>query len=685
MMYLGTVMSLKNGKALVFTLDCSMIYIKARENMFVGQQVSFHQSDVYVGRKVLLWSLPLAALVAAAAILVTLFASGVFAGLVHPLPANAVAAYVAVDINPSVELRVDGDGNILSVDTLNDDAKTLVAGMDLKGQQVNSAVEKLISASISLGFLDPQSGVVMVAATVNGKNSTVMNNMAQYKSKLQSILQQVSSSQGDKVLTLFIEDPNTKVMADRNGLSIGRELLRDFAQKNHIVITDDELRSGKIDDLITRLGCSPDDIVPSPTPSESNAPSLTGSVTPSNTLSPTNTPGNSGVQVSVSGSGVKVHWDKASNADGFQYYKIVASQSNSSPKYPADGYAKAISNIKTTSATIGANDEYSGGDIGGHFVPGQQYYFSVTYVYSDHSVYGNAVPVTWPQHGNDNSPTPAPTQTPVNTATPTPVSSDQGGFSPHMNAYPSGDGIRITWMSLPGRTVSYDGKAYNDFCYYKVVASKSHSSPKYPDDGYIWAISNIGASAETVHPGTYYNGGDICTFQSGETYYFSITYVFDNGKLYANTVRVTMPGVAPTPTPTPTIPVFSGPSMSASVSEGRLHVSWAGVPAETFMYHDSKYKLEYYKIVYSETVANPKYPDQDYIEAISCYTTHSWSCEVPDCTFAAGHSYYISITYYCNNSYLYANTVHVTVSVPPTPTPSPQTPPPEEPTPSHEG
>jgi hypothetical protein len=88
--------------------------------------------------------------------------------------------------------------------------------------------------------------------------------------------------------------------------------------------------------------------------------------------------------------------------------------------------------------------------------------------------------------------------------------------------------------------MSYDGNTYKDFSFYKVVASQTNDHPVYPDDGYLTYISDYNASSWTLNPseGDYNRSPELV---SGETYYFSITYVFGNDKVSSNTVRHTVP------------------------------------------------------------------------------------------------------------------------------------------------
>jgi hypothetical protein len=79
-----------------------------------------------------------------------------------------------------------------------------------------------------------------------------------------------------------------------------------------------------------------------------------------------------------------------------QGYKVVASKSNPAPAYPDDGYLYYITDRNQTTAIIDNSVAYNGGDISGHFIPGQAYCFSVTALYKDARIKGNAVRLVFP-------------------------------------------------------------------------------------------------------------------------------------------------------------------------------------------------------------------------------------------------------------------------------------------------
>jgi hypothetical protein len=90
--------------------------------------------------------------------------------------------------------------------------------------------------------------------------------------------------------------------------------------------------------------------------------------------------------------------------------------------------------------------------------------------------------------------------------------------------------------------ISWDKITSSDFNGYKVVISKSDSTPVYPDNGYLSYITDRNNTSITVHDGDGYNGGDFDgRLKSGTTYYFSITVLYNNGKAAGNVVRAKLP------------------------------------------------------------------------------------------------------------------------------------------------
>lgn len=101
------------------------------------------------------------------------------------------------------------------------------------------------------------------------------------------------------------------------------------------------------------------------------------------------------VEVIVKEGNLVVEWSEISTY-GLSGYKIVASKTNPNPIYSQDGYAFWITDLSTHRKEFSAGTSYNGGDLGGNFVAGEKYYVSVTAVYNDVNIAGNAVMIVMP-------------------------------------------------------------------------------------------------------------------------------------------------------------------------------------------------------------------------------------------------------------------------------------------------
>ncbi len=94
---------------------------------------------------------------AAAALVLIVGAAGAYASL------SADRYIVAVDVNPAVELRVNGFDRISGVTLKNDDAKALIDEDDLKGKSVSDAVDALTEKLCGDGYLTESCNGVLVS------------------------------------------------------------------------------------------------------------------------------------------------------------------------------------------------------------------------------------------------------------------------------------------------------------------------------------------------------------------------------------------------------------------------------------------------------------------------------------------------------------------------------------------
>lgn len=125
------------------------------------------------------------------------------------------------------------------------------------------------------------------------------------------------------------------------------------------------------------------------------------------------------------------------------------------------------------------------------------------------------------EKGDEASPSP----------TPTPAANNEASYTPVVSVEVLSNGLNVQWTKTPG----------NGFSYYKVVMSKSNSSPSYPNDGYVAVISNNNVTGFVITPGQNYTSGDFSKVESGTNYYITVTAVYNHGKYTGNVLYMQVP------------------------------------------------------------------------------------------------------------------------------------------------
>jgi hypothetical protein len=176
---------------------------------------------------------------------------------------------------------------------------------------------------------------------------------------------------------------------------------------------------------------------------------------------------------------------------------------------------------------------------------------------------------------------------------------------------------------------------------FKVVWSKTNSNPVYPGDSNVY-LSSSSARSATVEG------------SPGYTYYFRVCEYTGSGcGVYSNSYKYTYPS-APTKTPdtTSTITITN----IEKVTDGKALVSWTA--SGNFPYG--------FKVVYSKTHPNPVYPGDSYVY-LSDPNTRSTKV-----TGDVGSTYYFRVCQYLGGSCgVYSNSYKYTFTGTPANTPTP--------------
>lgn len=207
----------------------------------------------------------------AAAAAVAVFAVGIFAGkgmFSAPAPAPAatepgaqqgqgqavqpavqpqVAAVIALDVNPSVEIKIDAEERVIEATAVNEDGKAILGDMDLAGSKADVAVNALVGAMLQRGYLDELANSILI--TVEGMSGPQAQALEQkLVAQVQGILD--NSAAGGAILSQTLtETAGLKELAQAYGISEGKVALIQNIVANNTLHTFDELAGLSINEL----------------------------------------------------------------------------------------------------------------------------------------------------------------------------------------------------------------------------------------------------------------------------------------------------------------------------------------------------------------------------------------------------------------------------------------------------
>jgi len=391
----GVVMEIQAKNAYVFTNECDLVKMPVHSDMFVGQSIVLPEPKAQstMPRR---WLVP----VMAAACIVLLVCSGLLLSAI--LLPRAGTVYLSLDVNPSVEFELDDTRKVIEVTPLNADAWELLQKVNLIGLNYEDAIVQWVE---TLRNNRPQQFEDLLISAILDKRDLEFADQIMALNGDQAA-QKLAGLAGLKVRVLFSMDRAVKEQADANKLSVGRQMLFNLAIEKKLDLTVDSIRSSSLSDLVNSLLLEEttetlDETTVEETSIESTVETMletsqetsetaavtetsqkisetTAETTKATTKTTTNATTKATTTASLqlaavsSDSGWTLEWTPSPAGKDLSYYKVVISQTDSTPKYPDNGYLFALSR-ENNSCLVNNSQAYHGGDFDGYLTVGQKY------------------------------------------------------------------------------------------------------------------------------------------------------------------------------------------------------------------------------------------------------------------------------------------------------------------------
>jgi hypothetical protein len=234
----GIVMSIDEDFLTVLTPNGEFLRARKQEEIEIGEEISFFpvslpdttRSTVWRNVKTKRNALSIISTLAAIILIITFI----------PMFATTkqVYAYVSIDINPSLELGVDNELEVLSIIALNEDGEKLLSQLPKwRNKHIDTVTKLIIDGSVDNGYLE-QGQEVVLTTVVNDSESK--DNELLLQSDLEE-LGETYEKENNFVITTIESNIETREKAKQQGLSTGKlvQKERQEAVKQEEKITDE--------------------------------------------------------------------------------------------------------------------------------------------------------------------------------------------------------------------------------------------------------------------------------------------------------------------------------------------------------------------------------------------------------------------------------------------------------------
>lgn len=223
----GIILKLKKRCAIIITETCQFYEIKRLPGMNAGDKIEFAPNDILP--QCTKFNKKNGTLVACLLIFVlmsmVLLQTYVFNGQTY--------AYVSVDINPSVQMAVDADKNVIKVWGLNEDGKEIIYDVNLLKKPVEKAVEEIVNAALEKHYINNEKDNFILIGAVPAIESVEAEEIGALSVRLKAISQKALGDKKQKAEVGAIASVACQhEKAEKQKVSVGKYILQQQVDSN---------------------------------------------------------------------------------------------------------------------------------------------------------------------------------------------------------------------------------------------------------------------------------------------------------------------------------------------------------------------------------------------------------------------------------------------------------------------
>ncbi|MBQ3122791.1 MAG: PepSY domain-containing protein [Firmicutes bacterium] len=151
---------------------------------------------------------------------------------------NALAASIMLDINPSVEIEVNKNEKVIDVVAKNEDGRVIIGDMELKGTNLDVAVNALVGSMLKEGYITEIQNSILVS--VDGKDKAVNERLQNEVSKEIDEILAGGGFSGSVLSQTITKDTELEKFAEKYGITEGKaKLVKEIALKDNTKKVDE--------------------------------------------------------------------------------------------------------------------------------------------------------------------------------------------------------------------------------------------------------------------------------------------------------------------------------------------------------------------------------------------------------------------------------------------------------------
>ncbi|TKD69338.1 anti-sigma factor domain-containing protein [Pseudalkalibacillus hwajinpoensis] len=236
----GVIMDIRGRKAVVLTPDgeFTTINLKRNHTLTIGSEIKLAPKPIKQKKGYFTPSMPTLAGMTALLLLVVLVT-----GVIPVTQNDAVAAYISFDINPSIEVGVNSDLEVVQYQAWNSDGEGLNLSKETKNMPLSDFAGLLVSRLDKDGYLSNGGKLLIVASDVE-KQERSENIKAALEKAIRNIEQNESlKNQSIAITTVLNSDYSTRQEAVKKGVSPGKYVTYLSALDRGVSITLSDVRN----------------------------------------------------------------------------------------------------------------------------------------------------------------------------------------------------------------------------------------------------------------------------------------------------------------------------------------------------------------------------------------------------------------------------------------------------------